>query len=220
MERRMRLKLKSAEGLATPLLITLVLLVLMIAGGGVYFLTQRQSLEKEKTGETKTGAPTGVATPTPMVNFFESDDFKIVVPEGWSTAGQMPGSLVTMMKISEDHSQDPKAQKINFKSYIAVSFDKTQGKTREELLELVKQSLTQMSPETEVKVVEALVIDGQPADFVELSLNQQEVDFKVLVGLIVKGEKYFVISANTTALKYPEYQELFYQTAESFKFKY
>ena len=62
-------------------------------------------------------------------------------------------------------------------------------------------------------------IDGQPAKFIEAKLNQQNIEFRVLMALVFKGDKYFIISSNTTSEEWPKYQDVFYSVANSFKFK-
>jgi len=50
-------------------------------------------------------------------------------------------------------------------------------------------------------------------------MSQQEVDYTVFLAVILKGDKYYVISGNTTTDKWTDYEDLFYQTARSFVFK-
>ena len=63
-------------------------------------------------------------------------------------------------------------------------------------------------------------IDNMPAKFYEFNVPQQGINFKVLLAVVVKGDKVFVISSNTTAGKWPLYKDTFYQIAKSFEFKY
>lgn len=209
----------SYKGTISPLILGLGLIII-IALSLVYFLASGKIAFPDRSSGSKNTAASPVPSPTPAPNIWEADDFSIVIPEGWQKSAQpLPGSLLTIYKINEDHSSDLNAQKINFKSYIAVSFDNREGRTRPQLLDLVKQSLTQISQNAKFSGFTEKPVNDQPADFGELSITQQNVNYKVLIVLIIKGDKFFTISANTTALKWPDYKDLLYQTAKSIKLK-
>ena len=80
-------------------------------------------------------------------------------------------------------------------------------------------SSTAAIPSAEVTDSSDETVDGQPAKFTVLTLNQQEVDYTIFLSVMVKGDKYFTISGNTTTDKWTDYEDLFYQTAQSFVFK-
>lgn len=193
------------------LIITTIVLILIFIGVGAYFLTQKKTFYK---GEEKT------ETSKPTKQVFESKDFSIIVPEGWSTERQLPSTLVTITKIDETHPQDPDAQRINFKSYMAVSFSETHGRSVSQIIESTKQEITAMIPSTKLISEKDYTIDGMPAKVHHLKLIQQEVDFTAIVIMVAKGDKYFGITFNTPTSRWTEYQDLFYKTADSFKFRY
>lgn len=140
----------------------------------------------------------------------------MTIPEGWDKSQQsLSGTLLTLYKTGETHTDDPNAQKINFKSYMAISFDRTQGKTKSQILDMVKQSLLQLSPTAKINTLPQETVDNQTADLIEISLAQQDVNFKVLVAVIIKGDKYFTLSANTTEKKWAGYKEGFYKALKS-----
>lgn len=149
---------------------------------------------------------------------YVGDDFTIVSPPDWIQT-HMQSTLVSFQNPREAQPENSAAAKINFKSYIAVSFDNTQEKTLDETVRLVKQQTRSVVPTISFDSETSGTIDSQPAKFIEASLNQQDVDFKVLLVIIMKDNKYFTISANTTAQKWTEYRDVFYSTANSFKFK-
>jgi hypothetical protein len=211
-------EVKEVKSTKKTIIIASGLVFLVIIVIGICFLIKRQTVSSRPSGQQTTPSP--IATSTPAPNIFQGDDFSIVIPQEWQNSpSPLPGSLLTVYKTYEDHSQDPNAQKINFKSYLAISFDKTQGRTQAQLLNMIKQSLTQVSPNTKSVASSQENIDGQPANLEEFSINQQEVDFHVLVALIAKGDKYFSISVNTTEKKWPEYKDILYETVKSFRFK-
>jgi len=210
---------KSCKGMISPLILGIGLII-VIALALVYFLAGGKTAFPDRSSSNKNTAASSFPSLTPAPNIYQADDFSIVIPERWQKSSQpLPGSLLTIYKINEDHLNDLNAQKINFKSYLAVSFDNRDGRTKPQLLDLVRQSLTQISPNAKFSGFTESTINDQPADFGELDITQQNVNYKVLIALIIKGDKFFTISANTTTLKWPGYKDLLYQTAKSIKLK-
>lgn len=207
-------------GFASPIVLTVALLLLAAVGAGIYYFIQIKppsgSAEKNQA-QTQSQPP----LPTkPAENKYEGEDFSIVIPEGWDKSQQpLPGTLLALYKNKEDHTDDPNAQKINFKSYMAISFDRTQGKTKSQILDMIKQSLSQLSPNAKINTLPQETVDNQIADLIKIDLTQQDVNFKVLVAVIVKGDKYFTMSANTTAKKWAGYKEDFYKALKSMVLK-
>lgn len=156
----------------------------------------------------------------PAESRYEGEDFSTVIPKDWTKSQQpLPGTLLTLYKIGESHADDPNAQKINFKSYMAISFDRTQGKTSSQILDLIKQSLSQLSPTAKISQLPQETVDNQTAQLVEVSLAQQDVNFRVLIAVVIKGDKYFTLSANTTEKKWASYKEDFYKVLKSLSLK-
>lgn len=200
-------------------LISIIAIVVVGAGLTFYFLNQNKnsnnsSLETENLPVSEETAN----SPERTTGLYVGDDFTIVSPRDWIQT-HMQSTLVSFQNPNEKHPEGSTASKINFKSYIAVSFDNVQGKTLEEIAESVKQQIQAVVPSVSFGSETDELIDGQPAKIIEANLAQQNVDFKVLMTVIMKDDKYFTISANTTAQKWTEYNETFYDTSRSFKFK-
>jgi len=153
-------------------------------------------------------------------NIFESDYFTISVPQGWSTQAQFPGTLATIINVNEVHPEDPNAQRINFKSYITVSFDNVQGRTLNQIVDTIKDDLIKTIPSAALSSSSEKTIDGMPAKSLEITLTQQDINIMVSLIIVMKEDRYFVISLNTPISRWQEYKDLFYQIAKSFKFKY
>lgn len=151
---------------------------------------------------------------------FEGQDFKITIPEGWTRASQIQGTLVTIAKINESFSDEPDAQAINFKSYIVVVSDKTNGKSISQTGEEFKNEVLNSIPDSKVVNSSDETVNNMPAKFYEMAVPQQGVNFEVLMAIVAKGDKVFVISFNTTDGKWPIYKDIFYRMARSFEFKY
>lgn len=151
---------------------------------------------------------------------FEGEDFRITIPEGWVGTTQLTGTLLTIVKPDETHPDDPAVQSLNFKSYITVLLDKTEGMSVSQLGEAYKDTLIASIPGSSVTGFSDDVINNLPAKIYELDIPQQGINFKLVSEVVAKGDKVFIISLNTTPSKLPIYKNSFYQTAQTFEFKY
>lgn len=207
---------KKQTGFDSPIILTVALLVLAAVGAGIYYFVQIKSpSDSAEKNQAQTQSQPPMPT-KPAENKYEGEDFSIVIPEGWDKSQQpLPGTLLALYKNKEDHTDNPNAQKINFKSYMAISFDRTQGKTKSQILDMIKQSLLQISPNAKINALPEETVDNQTTDLLEINLTQQDVNFKVLVAVIIKGDKYFTLSANTTEKKWASYRQDFYKALKS-----
>jgi len=220
------------------------ILIILAAGlvifGGIYLIRQNQGPvhlffettsttqgldqnQEEVSGTTTTVTDvnsTTTQTQQPISGQSQSkiitDDFSINLPDGWRQANAPAGTTAMAVKFNE-HISDPAAKKINFNSYFAVVYDTIGEKSLQEYVDFTKQSLQQVISLV-VFVSEAnLSINGQQAHKIEMEMTQQGADFKVLL-VIVKGQgnDVWTISFNTTKSNWGEYQNVFYNTANSF----
>ncbi len=151
-------------------------------------------------------------------NPYVGDDFTFVPPQGWIQTA-IPSTLVSYQKQDEAHESGSAADKINFKSYFAVSFDNTSGQTIDQIMDLIKTQTESVAPSIVFGQVMERMINGMPARTVEADLVMQGVDFKVLMAVIMGDGKYYTVSFNTTAAKWGGYTEDFYGVLDSFKLK-
>ncbi|GEM_PF-1441221 len=227
-----KLPAKTAQrGFATPIILTAIFLLIAAVGAVIYYFSMRKFLQPSPSDQNQVQTnPQSESLPKengsaslptkPVENRYEGEDFSVVIPEGWTKSQQsLPGTLLTLYKIGESHADDPNAQKINFKSYIAISFDRTQGKTLSQILDMTKQILLQTLPSAKINVLPQEIIDSQKADLIEIRLTQMDVQFKVLVAVVVKGDTYFTVSANTTEKKWTSYKADFYKALKSMTLK-
>jgi hypothetical protein len=205
-------------------IITAVIVIIIIATAGTAYLLLSQN-KKETLGNTGDFPKSNQSKINENLNSnkesngpYVGEDFTIISPPGWIQS-HMPSTLVSFHNPDENHPKGSAAEKINFKSYMAVSFDNAQGKKLEEIIETTKQQIQGVASSVSFDSETAGTIDNQPVKFIEASLNQQNVDFKVLMAIVTKDEKYFTISANTTSEKWMSYRDTFYNTINSFKFK-
>ena len=152
-------------------------------------------------------------------NPYVGDDFTFLPPMDWIQV-EIPSTLVAYQNVKEIQPQNSAAEKVHFKSYMAVSFDSTNGQTLPEIVDLVKKQIESVALGTSFTLETSGQIDNESAKFIEADMLMQEVNFKVMIAIVLKGDKYFTISSNTTKEKWSEYRDFFYDSAESFEFKY
>lgn len=202
----------------TLLVISIVVIVSAVAG--LYFFTQKTSTDTNITQDNAL-ANNSLATNAKSASAeqrYQGDGFSLLRPQGW-IEGQIPSTLVSFHNNSETHPDGSAAAKINFKSYIAVSFDNLQGKTLEDIHTLTVNNITAAIPSAKVFATSDETVGGQPAKFSAMELNQQDVDYTVLLVLIGGGDKYYSLSFNTTTEKWIASKDEFYRIARSFSIK-
>ncbi|MFA5368663.1 MAG: hypothetical protein WC303_01485 [Candidatus Paceibacterota bacterium] len=151
-------------------------------------------------------------------NPYVGDYFTFIPPTGWIQV-EMPNTLVAYQNAKEVHPKNSAAEKIHFKSYMAVSFDNINEGKLNEIVDLVKRQVESAVPSISFTSEIERKIDGQSAKVLEADLFMQDVNFKIMLVVILNKDKYFTISDNTTAEKWPEYRESFNNVLESLKFK-
>jgi len=204
------------------LIITAIVVAAIVIAGASLFFFGKKGIPADSAGAPKdTGRPPMEQTASKETGgnpSYVGDDFTFIPPTGWIQV-RLPGTLVSYQNPAEIHPKGSPADKINFKSYIAVSFDNANGQALDAVVNLVKRQTQSVVPAIVFTSINDGMVGGQPAKFLEADLLMQDVDFKVMVAVVLKGDKYFTISYNTTAEKWPEYRDMFYNVAASFKFK-
>lgn len=228
---------KDQKGSIAPVVLIAVLFLAAAIGTGIYYFTAQKSSRQNSFDQNSSQSQTqdnpqpqsgsfpnenGSAPSSAKLveNRYEGEDFSVAIPEGWAKSQQpLSGTLLTLYKIGESHADDPNAQKINFKSYIAISFDRTQGETQSQIFDMTKKILLQTLPNAKIGALSPETIDNQKADLIEIRLTQMDVQFKVLVAVVIKGDTYFTVSANTTEKKWDSYKADFYAVLKSMALK-
>ncbi|MFH0828833.1 MAG: hypothetical protein V1907_01490 [Candidatus Kerfeldbacteria bacterium] len=205
----------------TVILIVIITISVMIIGFGIYWFTRNSIDTKTVDATNTTNATTNANVNTNTVTadgLYVGDDFTIIQPAGW-VQGQIPGTLASFQNIKESHATDSAAAKINFKSYIAVSFDNTNGKTLDQVYQTTVDGITSSIPSVKTIAASNEIVNGLQAKFVVMELNQQDVAYTVLAAVYFGDGKYYVVSFNTTTEKWIGYKDKFYEVARSFKLK-
>ncbi len=184
---------------------------------GVYFFRQNRSAvnSPESTARENPGNIPVNETGQPQ-NKIITDDFSINLPAGWKQTAAAMGAPAMAVSANENLN-DPAAQKINFRSYFAVSYDTFQGKTMNEYVQTVKDALKQTIPSVVFTKDQDMTINGKSGHALEEELTQQGVNFKILMVIISgKGDDLWGISFNTTKSGWDGYKDVFYNAANSF----
>ncbi|MFH1235858.1 MAG: hypothetical protein V1685_02880, partial [Parcubacteria group bacterium] len=207
-----------------PIVIVIIIIVVLIIAGGAYWFGTRSTTNTNTTNQTNQVAVSGNsavntanqnANATLQDSVYIGDDFTVTQPAGWVQV-TIPGTLVSFRNTGEQHPEGSAAAKISFQSYIAISFDNTQGKTLDEINQTALDSITSTIASTNIFTTSGETVNGLPAKFSAMELTQQDVDYTVLLTVYNTGEKYYTMSFNTTTEKWLEYKDKFYEIARSF----
>ena len=233
----------------TIVIILIVLGVALAVLIGIYFIRQNKSpvnpsenaaqqnqngvpansaSENTATNQAPASNPEGTASGTGINKQTDTErpqdklvtnDFEVDLPTGWRQTAPAMGASAMAINANE-HIDDPAAQKINFKSYFAVSYDTLQGKNMSEYAQTVKSGLQQAISNAVFTKEQDMTINGRSARAIEVELTQQGVNFTILM-VIVKGQgdDVWVMSFNTTKSSWEGYKETFYDIANSFSLK-
>ena len=195
---------------------------------GFYFVKQNKSLinlpqNAMQSNQASTGnqekANDGIGVNNQIQNKLVTDDFEVTLPAGWEKTAPAIGASAMAVNRNEK-LDDPAAQKINFKSYLAVSYDTLQGKGLSEYLQTVKNGLSQIVSNVVFTNEQDVMINGRSAHALEAELAQQGVNFKILMVVITgQGEDVWVMSFNTIKSSWDGYQETFSDMVQSFSLK-
>ncbi len=188
-------------------LIGIIVAVIIIGSGvGIYFYMQND--EEASTDNTNTNAVAETK--------YEGDSYSFTQPDGW-TQGHIQNTLVSFHNTEETFPEGSAAANINFKSYMALSFDSINERSLSEIYDLTVAGLQQTLPSITVVDVVDETINGLPAKLLTIQFVQQEVDYTVLIGMYMASQRYYAMSFNTTTEKWSEYKDYFFKLARSFE---
>ena len=186
------------------LIVSAILIVILIIIILVYFLILKPSAIDNGSGIPK--------------KIIENKFFSVKLPEGWIEVEPVYGSIATVVK-NQELINDTYAQKLNFRSYYSVLRDTVGDKTEQEYLEEIKNSLKKNFTDIMISDEEIKESNGAKIYFMESKLNEQNVDFTILLAVNIKDQDVWTISFNTLSEKWEEYKDVFYQIADSFERK-
>ncbi len=203
------------------ILILVVAVIAIAAVIGFYFI-QKNKPSINSVENAMLPSQSGVSNQTSAdqpQNKLVTDDFEINLPAGWRQTAPATGASAMAVNANE-RLNDPAAQKINFRTYFAVSYDTLQGKSLNEYLSGVKNQLRQTISNAVFAQENDITINDKAARAVEINLTQQGLDYKILmIAVAGKGDDVWVMSFNTAKSSWDGYKETFSSIAKSFSLK-
>ncbi len=202
--------------------VSIIAIAVVAVLAGLYFIKQNKVLTNspENIGQqASTGNQNNEAGNQQSQNKLVTDDFDIVLPVGWKKTEPAIGTSAMAINVNEQLN-DPAAQKINFRSYFAVSYDTLQGKSMAEYMQTTKYALSQTVSSAVFANEQDVNINGRAVRAVEVELTQQGVNFKILIVAIRgEGDDVWIISFNTIKSSWDGYREIFSNIVRSFNLK-
>jgi len=197
------------------LFIGLVLLLLVgLSIGAAVFFKNRPSAGTILPENV--GAP-DVAADASAVLALIKKDFSVVPPAGWKEVSSPAGVLLMVANLDENIT-DPALIQRGFRSYFTVGYQGLEGKSREDFLQFIRDSLNQSFPGIAYSRDEEANFAGGRGQTMEMTLTQGGSPFKVMVTTIWgNNDDAWVISFNTTPDRWSDYGSQFYQVADSFR---
>lgn len=203
------------------IIVSIIVVIVIVAVISFYFIQKNKSSISsiENTmPPSQPGVSDQTGTEQPQ-NKLVTDDFEINLPAGWRQTAPTMGASAMAVNTNEQLN-DPAAQKINFRTYFAVSYDTLQEKSLSEYLQSVKNQLQQTISNAVFAQERDITINDKAARAVEINLTQQGVDYKILMIVVAgKGDDVWVMSFNTIKSSWDGYEETFSSIAKSFSLK-
>lgn len=203
------------------ILIVLIVLIVALASIVFYYLKQTPIINPNTVENNNSMNQNSVGDDNQEMsqNKLVTDEFEINLPEGWIQSTPIMGASAMAVNEKEQIS-DPAVQAINFRSYLAVSYEVLQGKTVSEYLQAVKSGLIELVTDIVFTKEQDLMVNGRAAHAIEAEMTQNGVDFSVLI-VVIEGEKddVWAVSFNTTKSNWAGYKDAFYGVANSFNLK-
>jgi hypothetical protein len=194
-----------------PIIIAIIVVVVIVV---IYFVTQ--GTETENTNQTNSEGSTNITTT--KENIYVGENFELIKPSDW-VQSQVAGTVVSFHNANDVHPEGSAAGDAGFNSYIAITFDMAYGNSLAEVNDFMINDMKTSVPSAEVTTSSDETVDGSPAKFSVVTMNQNEIDLTIFVAVYLRGDNYYTLTGNTTTAKWLENKDLFYQTARSFDFK-
>lgn len=152
-------------------------------------------------------------------NVFATDDFSLAYPAGWRQAPAITG-VSAMLVRGDEKITNTEAKKMNFQTYLAVSYDSSEGKTKEQVVEYLKNEISAVIPEAVFFQENFLTINGREAYATEITFRKSGLDFHVLETVVWgKEDDLWVLSFNTLEELWQNYSGEFGEMAQLFIIK-
>jgi len=198
------------------LIFVLILLVLVLAGAAWWYVNTQKNAPGVNDNRAVGGNNLNQNILPSGENVFATDDFSLTYPVGWRSVPAMTGVSAMIVRGNENIT-DPEAKKMNFQSYLAVSYDSSEGKTKDEVIEYLKTELRSAIPEAVFSRENSLTINQRDAYAMEMTFRQSGIDFHVLVITVWGNENdLWILSYNTLDSLWQGYTSDFEKITQSF----
>ena len=185
------------------IIVGIVLLVVVVGGLWFYF--------------GKTGAPANTEKELEG-NMLVKDGFSMTLPKGWMESQGTAEGITALAFDPNEQITDEAAKKISFASYLSIGQDSSQqDKSMSDYVAYTKEELKKALGVMEFTNEQALTINSKEAYALEMGLNQENINFKILM-VLIQGDynDVWVVSFNTLDSMWNGYKDAFYDSAESF----
>lgn len=183
-----------------------ILLIILIGGSAYYFLKIKNNTDSSNVNSDVVDSK----------GFLNKTEFSIYVPDGWDPIENTTGSKVTILN-SREVVTNAVAQKNNFKTYYSVIYDGLKGTKQEDYLKNLKDYLVASIPGAKITKESTEKGNNQDFNVIESDFSENGLNLKFMVAVYVRGSDVWLLTFNTLAENWTNYQELFYQVAKTFK---
>lgn len=199
-------------------IIIYVIVIFVLAAMAYWFLTTRNNILGENNLNTSgviLGNNINQNQPSGE-NILATDDFFLTYPAGWRSAPAISGVSAMIVKENENIA-DPEAKKMNFQTYLAIAYDSSEGQTKDEVVEYLKNELRAVIPEIVFSRENFLTVNGREVYATEITFRKSGLDFHVLEVLVWgKENDLWVLSYNTLEELWQDYVFDFEKITQSF----
>jgi hypothetical protein len=187
----------------------IVLLIIIVAGVWFYLNKTENSNISPEANQNNENQEEG--------KMLVKDDFSIILPQGWAESPAAVEGVSALAYNTQESLTDKPANDIGFVSYFSVAPDVLGDYDMAGYKEYAKESLQAVLGSVQYSNEQKFSINNKEAYAIEMDLNQESVDFKVLM-FFIKGNNndVWTLSFNTVASAWNDYKDSFYQSVESF----
>lgn len=188
------------------ILIIIIAIIVVLAGALCY------SFEKGLISIPQMGQK---AEQAKLVN----DDFEMTLPSGWKQSQESMGAIA-MANNPDEKIDDPAAEKIGFKSYLAVSYDGLAERDMSGYMNDMKSELSRLIANISLGEEKDLTVNGRPAKSIELEMDKEGAMIKAMIVAVEgKNKDVWMISFDTTKNSWEKYKQSFLDSVNTFTLK-
>lgn len=161
-----------------------------------------------------------VTDAAPTSNIIEKEYFSLELPKEWIEKSAQTGIEMMAVNLNEKITNE-EAKKINFRTYLAIIYYNLDGMTEQNFIENFKKSAIKSTQDIKFQSEETTEVDGNKVSTFEVSLSQNGVSYKSLIGIVFEKESkdVWVLTFNTLSENWDRNKEQLNNILKSFKVK-